>query len=586
MKKQYFLFVLITMLSVQVALCRQIMPYKWWNPAESSFPVIEGQAWPKEVAQFYDRLPAKAKGVVDASVWYQSQESAGLMIRFYSKSPYIRVRYTASRELNKPHIPATGMSGLDLYAMNRSGQWEWSPGKYHFGDTIEYQYSSLKHDFFREYNLYLPYHNQVKWLEIGVPEDAQLTPLPVSQDKPIVVYGTSITQGTAAPRPGLTWPAILGRRLQTPVINLGFAGCGRLDESVVNLMGEMEAKMYVLDCLPNLLGREEAIKTRLITAVKILQQKQPGVPVLIVDHAAAQAVSLNTAQREQYQKANDASRETFEQLKASGVKNIFYLSADSIGLKEENLAVDGVHPDVSGMELYGVAYEKAIRRILHEPVGQYTTTQPCRQFRDRSYNWNERHELVLRANRENPPEIVLLGNSIVQHWGGKLDKKVHRGEDSWEKYFAPLGVHNFGFGGDCIENILWRVYHGELDGYHAKQVVIMAGTNNIGFNSDEEIIAGLKLLLQGVKERQPSARMLMVGILPRRGKEARVAALDKQINELCVHENIPYINPGKLLLDTSGKIKESFFADGLHPGAEGYQVLAKAIQPHMVNAGR
>ena len=528
MRKKYFLFVLIIVLSVQDALCRQTVPYKWWNPAESSFPVVQGEG------------------------------TAGVMIRFYSKSPEIRVRYTASPGLTRP--PATGMSGPDLYAMSRSGQWEWSPGKYNLGDTIEYQYTSLKHDFVREYCLYLPYYNPVKWLEIGVPADARITPLPVSQDKPIVVYGNSIPQGTAAPRPGLTWTAILERRLQTPVI---FAGRRGLDEAMVNLMGELEAKIYVLDGIPYLSGKKESIKARLITAVKILQQKRPGVPVLIVDHAHKQAVSTRNGH---YQNVNEVSRKTFEQLKASGVKNIFYLSADSIGPMNEKLAV---------------AYEKAIRRILHEPAGQYTTMQPCRQFRDRSYKWNERHWNLLRANKESPPQMVLLGNSIVQHWGGKLDSTIHRGQDSWEKYFAPLGMRNLGFGGDCIENILWRVYHGELDGYSAKQVVIMAGTNNIGINTDEEIIAGIKLLLQEVKERQPSARMLMVGILPRRGKEPRVATLNRQIEALCGNEKIPYINPGKLLLDTSGKVKEPLFADGLHPGAEGYRMLAKAIRSHL-----
>lgn len=581
MRKKYFLLLLAAGLQVQQALCQQMVAYKWWNPAESGFPVVQGQAWPGEAAQFYDRLPARAKETVAAPVWYQSQESAGLMIRFYSNAPQIRVRYTVLHELSKPHIPVTGMSGVDLYAMNRNGQWEWSPGSYNFGDTIEYKYTALKQDFMREYNLYLPYHNQVKWLEIGVPEKAKLTPLPLSGDRPIVIYGTSIAQGAAAPRPGLTWTSILGRRLQTPVINLGFAGCGRLEEPVVNLLAELDAKIYVLDCLPNLLGREEDIKTRLTAAVKILQQRRPGVPVLITDHAAANAVSLNTSRDERCRKANAASREAFEQLEAAGVKNIFYLSADSIGLTDESLAVDGIHPDVAGMAFYAAAYEKAIRRILHEPVGPYTTMQPCRQFRDRSYKWNERHDDLLRANRENPPQIVVLGNSIVQHWGGKGDNTIHRGEDSWKEYLAPLGARNFGFGGDCIENLLWRVYHGELDGYRAKQVVVMAGTNNIGMNTDEEIVAGIKLLLQVVKEKQPAAGLLMVGILPRRGKEPRVAALNRQIAALCSREHIPYTDPGKLLLDISGKIKEPLFADGLHPAAEGYRVLAQAIRPWM-----
>lgn len=511
MKKQCLLFALITALSLQ-ALCRQTVPFKWWNPAESGFPVMEGQAWPKEVAHFYDRLPARAKEVVRPAVWRQSRESAGLVIRFYSNAPEMRVRYTISGKIKK------GMSGLDLHAMNRNGQWEENAGTYNFdGDTIAYHFTALKHDFLREYNLYLPYHQQVKWLEIGVPEKARITPLPVSAGKPVVVYGSAVTH---------SWVATMGRSLHTPVIDFGFAGCKRLDESVINLMGELEAKIYILECI-----------RPLTTAVRILQQKRPGVPILIVDKTVS-------------------SRKVFEQLKASGVKDIFY--TDPTG-------------DAT----------KLIRQILDEPTGPYTTTQACRQFRDRSYDWNERHQRVLRANKENPPEIVLMGNSIVQHWGGKLDKTKRRGEASWEKYFAPLGVHNFGFGGDCIENLLWRVYQGELDGYTAKQVVIMAGTNNIGMNTDEEIIAGLKLLLQAVKKRQPSAAMLVVGILPRRGKEERIAMLDRKMEALCGTENIPYIDPGKLLLETSGKVNESLFVDGLHPGADGYEVLAGAISPHM-----
>lgn len=582
MKRTYFLIALITVLTSQVAISQKAVPYKWWNPSTSRSPVVQGQAWPKEVSQFYDRLPERARNQVNPSVWKQSQDAAGLTIRFYSNASTIRVRYTVSRELSMLHIPATGKSGLDLYAMDKNGKWEWSSGSYHWKDTIEYRSNSLEDDHIKEYCLYLPYYNQVTWLEIGVPETAKIEPMPQSTDQPIVVYGTSIAQGTAAPRPGLTWTSILSRKLHTPLINLGFAGCGRLEEPVINLMTELDAKMYILACLPNLVGRTQIIKTRLIAAVKLLQHKKPHVPILIVDHANANIKSLNISQYERFEKTNESSREAFEQLKAEGVKNIYYLTADSIGLSYDDLGTDGVHPNARGEEAYAAAYEKVIRHVLDEPNGNYTTQQACKQYRDRTYNWDERHRILLEANKKDPPKVVLLGNSIVQHWGGELDKTIHRGADSWEEYLAPSGIRNFGFGSDRIENVLWRVYHGELDGYRARQVIVMIGTNNLNVNTDQEIVAGLEFLFKAIRVRQPLAKLLMVGILPRQGQEKRVVALNGLIAWLCTNESISYIDPGRLLSDSSGKINKSFFTrGGLHPGTAGYQILAEAMEPYI-----
>src|SRR5690606_10884604 len=129
-----------------------------------------GRGWHTGLAHFYDRLPAKAEKSVRKAVWHLSRESAGLMIRFRSNAPDIRVRYTVGGKMDRPHMPATGVSGVDLYAINKDGGWEWSGGSYHFDDTIEYHFKSLKHDYVREYHLYLPLYNDVKWLEIGVPD--------------------------------------------------------------------------------------------------------------------------------------------------------------------------------------------------------------------------------------------------------------------------------------------------------------------------------------------------------------------------------------------------------------------------------
>ncbi|MES2463054.1 MAG: SGNH/GDSL hydrolase family protein, partial [Armatimonadota bacterium] len=209
----------------------------WWNPAASPFPVIEGQGWTKEVKAPYDRLPARAEKIVRKPVWALSRNATGLTVRFKTTARSITVHYAVKGKLNAPHFATTGMSGLDLYAVDNKGEWHWAPGKYDFGekpgDTISYTFEISKADTDREtgceYILYLPIYNTVDWLKIGTPRGALFEPLPTRAEKPIAIYGTSITQGACASRPGRAWPSIVGRALNTPVINLGFSGNGTLD---------------------------------------------------------------------------------------------------------------------------------------------------------------------------------------------------------------------------------------------------------------------------------------------------------------------------------------------------------------------
>ena len=217
----------------------QNVKINWWNPQSAAFPVIEGRAWQgKDLKNPYDRLPAKAEKTVREAVWGLSNQSSGLMIRFRSNSPEIKVRYTVGGSHALPHMPATGVSGVDLYAISSDGEARWAAGKYTFGDTITYNFRGLAgndnyHKKGREYRLFLPLYNNVKWLEIGTPEGSEFTALPVRPDQPIVVYGTSIAQGACASRPGMAWTSILGRKMDRPLINLAFSGNGRLEKEVV-----------------------------------------------------------------------------------------------------------------------------------------------------------------------------------------------------------------------------------------------------------------------------------------------------------------------------------------------------------------
>jgi lysophospholipase L1-like esterase len=138
-----------------------------------------------------------------------------------------------------------------------------------------------------------------------------------------------------------------------------------------------------------------------------------------------------------------------------------------------------------------------------------------------------------------------------------------------------------GYGWDRIENVLWRIYHGELDGFKPKQIFINIGTNNLGLNSDEEIAMGWKLLIEAIKYRQPQAQVVMIGIYPRRQQEQRVAALNEKLVQITGEADVMFIDPGQVFLKSDGKIDESLFSDGLHPNEKGYSLLGNVIKPYV-----
>jgi lysophospholipase L1-like esterase len=584
MKKKLLLVVSLTLIQY-LGFSQLPTAYTWWDPAKNNFSSIEGQAWPNEVKDPYDRLPARAEKNVRKPVWDLSHNSSGLMIRFMASTPEIIVRYQVANNAALPIMPATGMSGVDLYAINSDGDWLWCTGRYSFGDTIEYHFSGLDpndayHNKGREYRMYLPLYNTVLWMKIGVPQDAVFTPLPPRIDKPIVVYGTSIAQGGCASRPGMAWTSILGRKSGRPVINLGFRSNGKLEKELIGLLAEIDAKIYVLDCLPNMTASEET-KQRIKASVIRLQQKRRDVPILLVEHAGYSDGLIKTASRKEYTDLNKIMKDAFRELISNGVKNIFLLTMEEINL-DIDCTVDGVHPSDLGMLRYADAYEKKIRVILNEPEGIFSTTKPRTQNRDaNTYDWETRHNELMALNRSDPPQIVFIGNSIVNYWSGRPPAKFSRGVDSWNKFFEPIGVRNFGFGWDRIENVLWRVYHDELDGYSAKQIMIMIGTNNLQLNSDVEITAGLKMLVTAIEKRQPAADILLIGLLPRRDLEPRIIRLNKEIAKLSAAMHIGYADAGKLLLKKDGKINESLFSDGLHPNEAGYWKVAERIKPYL-----
>ena len=590
MKIKFVLLLFTFLLNVSTIFGQNQTTISWWNPTQSEFETIDGQAWVTGLESPFDRLPASAEKQVRKAVWNLSKQSAGLKIRFRTNASEIKVRYKVGGNMAMPHMPATGVSGVDLYAKDSGGKWMWCKGNYSFGDTVKYNFRSITpndeyHKAGREYHLYLPLYNSVEWLEIGVEENALFEPLPTRKEKPIVVYGTSIAQGACASRPGMAWTALLERKMDRPLVNLGFSGNGELENEVLNYISEIDAKVYILDCLPNLTNENEfpleEVYSRILISVEKLQQKS-SIPILLVEHAGYSNSSSNFQIRNKVSKLNKILQKAFSELKSEGAKNIYLLSQSEIGMSLDSY-VDGTHPSDLGMEIYASAYENKLRQILNEPTGNISTTIPVTQAREPgNYNWEERHNQLLDLNNSNPPKICYFGNSITHYWGGIPADKRKNGSASWNKYLGDLSVQNFGFGWDRVENVLWRIYHDELDGFVAEQIVLNIGTNNLHLNSDKEIIKGLKLVIQAIKARQPHANILMIGLYPRRDNEERVAEINLSIAQLTGMQNTSFINPGTLLLNDDRKIDESLFLDGLHPNSEGYNKLAPEIRKNLI----
>lgn len=561
--------------------------FKWWKPSDSKFPIIDGQAWSNEMRDTIQRFPPRAEASVRKAVWNLSRNSAGLSIRFMSNAQQIIIRYKVTGSMSMPHMPSTGVSGVDLYGIDSDGTWHLASGKYSFKDTVVYNFDKLRpndnyHKLGREYRLFLPLYNSVRDLEIGVSNGSSFAVLPQRMEKPIVVYGTSIAQGACASRPGMAWTNIVSRKLDRTVINLAFSGNGRLEKEVVELINEIEAKVFVLDCLPNLIYpivERKELQKRIIESVKSLRAKHPLTPILLTEHDGYTEGYLMPNRQPLFEEANQDLREAFAQLTAEKVANIYLLPISEIGM-DLDCMVDGTHPNDLGMMRYAIAYEKKLREILQQPAGTLTTQIPTRHNREPgSYNWEERHNEILKLNQTEPTKILLIGNSIMHNWGGKPLNNRIKGADSWQKYLEPLQVRNFGFGWDRVENVLWRVYHDELEGISPEKIVINIGTNNLHLNTDEEIVQGLKLLVQAIQIRQPKAKVLLMGIYPRREQEARVVTLNKGIQSMAKSEGVGFEDIGKKLLLKTGKVDEKYFSDGLHPNAVGYELLAKEIQP-------
>ncbi|MCP4778161.1 MAG: hypothetical protein GY880_28435 [Planctomycetaceae bacterium] len=337
---------------------------------------VEGRAY-RETAKPYDRLPAKAEAGLRKAVWDLSRHSAGMVARFTTDSTVVKVRYElSSPRLAMNHMPATGVSGVDLYAKTEGGDLRWvnvsRPTQTSVEATLAKGIDSLSNsnsEESREFALYFPLYNGVEKLEIGIEKSAKLKPM-LARKKPIVFYGTSIMHGACASRPGMSISSILGRRLNRPVVNLGFSGNGKMELPIADLIGELDPSVIAVDCLPNMNGK--LVSERAVPFVKRLRKYHPEIPILLVEDRAM-TNSVFYQRSKDFHQQNRASLEAaYQSLLAAGENNIFYLDGQKLLGSDGEGATDGSHPSDLGMVRYADAYEPVLQRMLKETTERRT----------------------------------------------------------------------------------------------------------------------------------------------------------------------------------------------------------------------
>lgn len=323
----------------------------WLKVEPNSVFTVNGLGWYNQNNGSFCRLPLSREKEIAAanpSTWRLSQCPVDARIRFKTDSSQLKLRITPgndeSSRFDMWHMSSVAVSGIDLYIGAPGNQDFWlntHPKK--GSDICDHVFFEKKVCQMREFTLYLPSYTNIKALEIGLDPNAMISaPSDYKHKKPIVIYGTSITQGGCASRCSNSFIGITGRRLNSDVINLGFSGSGNGDELLAELMSQLDASVYIVDPLANM----NEYMHRYEKFVNILRSRHPEIPiVLMTEIHFAYEIDDQLESAKKYGLKHKILFETYHKLKESGDKNVYVFDAGAI------IKAGGDHPTVDGSHL-------------------------------------------------------------------------------------------------------------------------------------------------------------------------------------------------------------------------------------------
>ena len=325
---------------------------------------LDGLPWYSENAPDLFRFPKRIQEKIPSGLWGLAKNTSGARIRFKSNCTALGIQLTYPALSGMRNMHTFGQSGVDLYA----------DGHY-TGTAIHGEALEAEHTYFenasaewREYTIYLPLYNGVEVRSIGVNEDAEFkSPRPYALPKPVVFYGTSITQGGCASRPGMSYEAILSRTLNIDFVNLGFSGSGKGEPVVAETIAELDAACFVLDFMANN-KTVESIAEVYAPFLQTLRDKHPTTPIVCVTLNYVSGESPLRGARERLEGMRDVIRNAVAERRAGGDENIVLVEGHSLlGPDLAGGLVDGTHPNDLGFQAMADRLAPTLAQILGLP---------------------------------------------------------------------------------------------------------------------------------------------------------------------------------------------------------------------------
>jgi len=325
--------------------------------------------FPFDVYGFYDyenqpifrRLPEDVATATSPGVQKLCRECSGGRVRFCTDSKYVAIHVDMISFGRSSHIALEGSAGFDLYEDCKYDSHFIHPLLPPYDMTDGYtQIQRFADRKLRYFTINFPTHAVVKNFYVGVQDGAVLDHgIKYRNEKPVIIYGSSIVHGTAASRPGLTYPNIIANRQNINYINLGFSGKALAEETISNYMSTLTMSIFVCDYDHNA-PNPEFLRATHQRLYDIIRSKNPDVPYIMITRPNAETNPIGAKERK------DVIIDTFRYATSNGDKNVYYMDGDTFftGPYENSCTMDGVHPNDLGFALMADAIENQIVRII------------------------------------------------------------------------------------------------------------------------------------------------------------------------------------------------------------------------------